>query len=371
MLNQTVLITGEAVFLKRHEFLFRAMSQHFQKIDFLPRDREWYEAPLPRILLKSIYTMRTGSLSKANALFQKNKEAFISKSQRTEEQIQKMRFRPDIVFHVFGTYTPFLRKSDIPYVIYLDYTLALAEKNWSEWAWFLNSKQREHWLECELASYMQAQHIFCMSNIVKKSLIEDYGINSEKVTVIGSSGDFQTPYTGEKKFGSKQILFNGSDFQRKGGDLVIAAFKKVKQAISSAKLVIIGKKLSLNEDGIENPGHISSRDDINQLFFNTDLVIAPAYCDPFPTFLMEAMNYGIPCIVSANDGMPEIVTHQETGIVLDELTVDVLANNMIYLLNNPLLLTSMSQAARDKLQKKLNWNLIAEKIANVFELSCR
>ncbi len=92
-------------------------------------------------------------------------------------------------------------------------------------------------------------------------------------------------------------------------------------------------------------------------------MIAPAYSDPFPTFLMEAMNYGIPCIVSANDGMPEIVTDKETGIVISELTADVLANHIIDLLNNSLLLTSMSHAARDKIKNKLNWNKIAEQIA--------
>ncbi|MBW4506248.1 MAG: glycosyltransferase family 4 protein [Scytonematopsis contorta HA4267-MV1] len=365
MQNKTVLVTGEPIFLKRHEFLFRAMSQHFENINFLPRDKEWYEYTLPRILIKALYTIRTGSLSKANAYFQKNKIAFILKSQRTEQQIKQMQFRPDIVFHIFGTYSPFLHKSDIPYVIYLDYTVALAEKKWSGWAYFINAQQRENWVECERRTYTLAQHIFCMSSIVKKSLIQDYSIEPEKITVVGSSGDFQLPYVGEKQFGSQQILFNGSDFKRKGGDLVIAAFKKVKQAIPSAKLIIIGKKLPLNEneDGIENPGHVSSRADIHNLFLNTDLVIAPAYCDPFPTFLMEAMNYGIPCIVSANDGMPEIVTDKETGIVISEPTADVLANHIIDLLNNPLLLTSMSHAARDKIKNKLNWNKIAEQIA--------
>ncbi|MBD2776042.1 glycosyltransferase family 4 protein [Iningainema sp. BLCCT55] len=361
MIYKKILVTGEALFLERHQFLFQAMSTHINNLQFLPRSNEWYETQIPRITLKSILTLLTGSLRKANALFQKNKLAFILKSKRAEYEIHKMKSKPDLVFHLFGTYSPFWDKFDIPYVMYLDYTVALAERNWSEWANFINHQQRQSWLDCENLVYQRAKHIFCMSNIVKQSLIQDYELDSQKITVVGSSGDFIENYNGEKTLGTKRILFNGSDFKRKGGDLVLNAFQKVKQVIPEAKLVIIGKRISVNEDGVENPGHIS-RSDIHNLFLTTDLVVAPAFCDPFPTFLLEAMNYGIPCIVSANDGMPEIIEHEVNGIVIEQLTADMLASHIINLLSNPLRLESMSQAARSKVKTKFNWNNIAQQI---------
>lgn len=360
-----ILVTGESLFLDRHQFLFKAMSAHFDELQFLPRRKELYESRLPRILIKGMLTIQTRSLSKANALFQKNKQAFILRSRRTEDEIRKLEYRPNLVFHLFSTYSPFWNNFDTPYVLYLDYTVALAEKNWLPWACFISRRERESWLECERLAYERAKHIFSMSNIVKNSLTQDYDIEPKKITVLGSSGDFQEPYEGEKIFGSKQILFNGSDFKRKGGDLVLDAFDKVKKAIPEAKLVIIGKKLSISKDGIDNPGHISSRSDVHNLFLKTDLVVAPAYCDPFPTFLMEAMNYGIPCVVSDNDGMPEIVDHTINGIVIHQPTADLLANHLINLLDNPSTLTSMSQAARAKVKTKLNWNNIAKTIATV------
>jgi glycosyltransferase involved in cell wall biosynthesis len=77
---------------------------------------------------------------------------------------------------------------------------------------------------------------------------------------------------------------------------------------------------------------------------------------------MESMNYGLPCIVSASDGMPEIVDHEVNGIVIDKPTADLLANQIINLLNNPSVLASMSQAARDKVRTKLNWKTVAKNI---------
>lgn len=365
MAIKNILVTGESVFLERHQLLFQAMSEHFDRIQFLPRSSEWYEAELPRRIIKLFYALQTLSWSKANAIFQKNKQAFILKSQRAEAQIRALEHQPDLVFHVFSTYSPFWHQFELPYAMYLDYTVALAERNWPGWACFTNSQHRESWLECERLVYDRAQHIFTMSHVVKKSLIKDYDITDAKITVVGSSGDFIETYQGEKTFGSKQILFNGSDFPRKGGELVLSAFKQVRKAIPEAKLIIIGKKLSLKEEGIENPGHISDRSQLRELFLNTDLVVAPAYCDPFPTFLMEAMNYGIPCIVSAKDGMPEIVDDKVNGIAIAEITPEILADRIIYLLNNPSTLAAMSEAAREKVKNKLNWKHIANNIAKV------
>ncbi len=356
-----LVVTGEQPYLFRHEFLFKALSFYFENLQVIERSNEWYEEKTARRLLKYLYAIRTFSVSQADTLFQKNKREFIVKSRRAEQEIRQLEYIPDVVFHIFNTYSPFWDKYDIPYVIYLDYTMALSEKNQLPWAYFLNRRTRDGWLECERQLFERASHLFSQSNCVKNSLVQDYGIEPQKVTVVGASGDFQEPYKGEKTFGSKQILFNGSDFKRKGGDLVIAAFKKVKQAIPETKLVIVGRKILKSEDGIDNPGPIP-RSELRNIFLKTDLLVAPAYCDPFPRFVMESMNYGIPCIVSANDGMPEIVDHEVNGIVMDKPTADVLANQIINLLNNPSVLASMSQAARDKVNTKLNWKTVAKNI---------
>ena len=359
-----IVITGESWSLARHQVLFTEMSKYVDVL-LVSRKKEWYEKKIFKLLLLGFFTIRTGSFSKAYSLFEKRPKIFIMKSQRIEHQIKQLEYNPELVVHLFSTCRPFWHKPSIPYVMYLDYTMALAEKNWLLWAYFIDHKERDSWLKYERESYEQAYHLFTMSNIVKSSLIKDYGIDSQKITVVGSSGNFIEAYDGEKTFGNQQILFNGSDFHRKGGDLVIAAFKYVKKSLPEAKLVIIGKKIFINEDGIDNPGYISSRSELHNLFLKTDLVVAPGYCDPFPTFLMEAMNYGIPCIVSASDGMPEIVAHQVNGIVIEQPTEEILANQIVNLLSNPSLLRSMSQAARNHVKNKFNWNNIAKQIVEV------
>lgn len=361
-----MVVTGDPAFLYRYQFLFKALSPHFENLECLPCG-DVYESEFQKKLASFVYRgLYKFSLSTADKLFHKNERAYITKSRNAERKIRQLSDPPDVVLQVFGLFSPFWDQFDIPYGMYLDYTMTLAVKNWSPWSPFSNARERDAWIECERKAYQHAYHLFPMSSLVKASLVEDYEVKSEKVTVVGSAGNFQEPYEGQKQFGTQLILFNGSDFERKGGALVLAAFKTIKQALPQAKLVIIGKKINISEEGVDNPGRIASRSELHNLFLKTDLVIAPSYCEPFQEFLLEAINYGTPCIVSDVDGMTEIVDHQVNGIVIHQPTPDSIADNAINLLRDPSRLASMSQAGRDKIKTKLNWDKIAQDIVQAF-----
>lgn len=335
---KNLVITGDPEFIYRHQFLFEAMSSYCDRLEMLSRDESL------KIKISALFQKisQVFSTNKKSSSFHKSGKAFILKSQQVENKIRNLSYTPDLVFHLYGLWSPFWDKSDIPYVMLLDYTMSLAEKTWLPWVPFINQKERNFWIDCERQAYERACHIFCVSQLVKSSLVKDYGIKPKKITVTGYSGNYREPYDGEKLLGTKQILFNGSDFERKGGNTVLAAFKKVKQVIPQARLVIIGKKINVQEDGVDNPGSISASELCN-LFLKTDLVVSPALCDPFPHFLIEALNYGVPCIVSANDGMPEIIDNEVNGVVINQPTPALLAEQILRLLSNGSLLEAMSK----------------------------
>ncbi|NJR59163.1 MAG: glycosyltransferase [Cyanobacteria bacterium CRU_2_1] len=359
-----VVVTGNAGFLRRHQLLFKEMSNHFEQIECLSSgdlsNIKVFDLLL-RGLIRGIDT--TFSPQSANR-FWINERTFITRSQQTERKIRRLGDRPDLIFHIFGLFSPFWDQFDIPYVMYLDYTMALAHRNWLPWSPFNTEQEFASWINCERVSYRNAHHLFTMGSTTQHSLVEDYGIEPEKITAVGSSGNCEL-YEGKKSFGNQQILFNGSDFTRKGGELVLTAFKQLRKSGTEIQLVIIGKKLPIQEAGVINPGNIASRLELQNLFLNTDLVVAPAHCDPFPTFLMEAMNYGVPCIVSAVDGMPEIVDNHVNGVVLEQPTSDRIARQIEDLLTDIPRLMLMSENARHKIRTQLNWKTIANTISNV------
>lgn len=356
-----VLVTGDRSFINRYHFLFDCLSSEWGQIDDLPMDNLYHLTWL-RSLVKQIYRkIPFLSAASTNRLISKNAPAFIKKSRQTEQKIRQLQSPPDLVFHLFSMFSPFWDKFDIPYVLYLDYTMALSQQNWEPWALTTEDAIAE-WLNCERRSYQNAHHIFTMGTCVKTSLIKDYGVDPDRITAIGSGGQFLMPYQGKKNIGSQQILFNGSDFDRKGGDLLVEAFQQVRQHLPNAKLVIVGAKLPIDQDSIQTFDYISSRSVMEQLFLDSDLVVSPARCDPFQCFLVEAMNYGVPCIVSDRDGMTEIVDHGVNGIVLAQPTPALLATKIIELLSDPTTLRQMSDNARLKVQTQFTWNVIAKKI---------
>ncbi len=361
---KNILVTGENIYIDRHQFLFSEMAKHLNSVEFMPREIEWFEKKIVKQLIKSIYTIRMFSRSRANSLFEKNEKAFILKSRRSEHQISQLERTPDYIFHIFGTYSPLWKRSDIPYAVYLDYTMALAKKAWTPWATFSSPKEQDAWFKQETQLYERSHHLFTMTDLVKNSLIKDYGIKAQKITTVGLASLFKEPYNGIKNFGTQRILFNGSDFERKGGDIVLKAFKIVKEKLPNASLTVIGKKLKTSIEGVENPGSVSSPAALEQLFLSTDLAVAPARCEPTGVFIVDAMRSGVPCIVSANDwnGIPEFLDHGVDSIILEHLRPELLAENMISLLGSTSNLESMSQAARNKVKTQLNWSSIAKKI---------
>lgn len=364
-----VVVTGDNLFLYRHKFLFEAMSTHFEQLECIPSAHFLSEIKLVRKVKTLIFYLTRKVAPVRAERFYKNAQTFVARSKQTEAKLRQLDYTPDLVFHIFNLCSPFWDKFDIPYAMYLDYTMSLINRNWSPGAPFNNERELTEWLRCERKAYQQASYLFTMSDIVKSSLIEDYSIEPEKITVVGCCGDVKQLYEGEKAVGSQQILFNGSEFERKGGDLVLAAFKQVRQALPKAKLVIIGKKLLRHEEGVVSLGHISSAAQRQGLFLDTDLVVAPARCEPYGIFLIEAMNFGVPCIVSASGGMPEIVDDGVNGVVIAQPTPEIIANKIINLLQDINTLKKMSQHARQKVKTNLNCHNVAKSISQVLSTS--
>jgi glycosyltransferase involved in cell wall biosynthesis len=106
---------------------------------------------------------------------------------------------------------------------------------------------------------------------------------------------------------------------------------------------------------------------MRELFLSSDLVLAPARCDPFPTFLIEAMNFGVPCVTSDADGMPEIVAHEVTGLVISDVSGTQLAVEVVSLLNDPQRLVSMSRSARERASEKFSSANVARIVAEAIQ----
>src|SRR5580693_713362 len=228
----TVLVTGTSLFLRRHQHIFEALAPHFARVDYLSEppfshfDRAAYK--LGSTFYRHAPRFVTSAVERLGAIHPYDARVFVARSLHLESQIAALANPPDLILHVFSMYCPLWARPSIPYAMILDYTEALASRNWPHWAPFASEASLQARLLCERRAYHNAAHLFPFGNGTRRSLIEDYGVDPAKITTIGSSGHCSEPHSGDRTFGSKRILFycgNGPDFYRKGGDRVLAALR--------------------------------------------------------------------------------------------------------------------------------------------------
>jgi glycosyltransferase involved in cell wall biosynthesis len=108
------------------------------------------------------------------------------------------------------------------------------------------------------------------------------------------------------------------------------------------------------------------------VFASCDLFVLPSTTDTFGNVVLEAQASGIPVIVSDSGGPQENVIPGETGIIVPGNDAESLAVAITALINDPVRLKRMGQAARHYMQQRsfetafhATWDIYEEKAAAV------
>lgn len=351
-----VILTGHAFFLRRYKALAPALAKHIGSADIVPSGNILELLPF-RVLNRAARGPLALPIRKYLQSFDRKAEGYAIRSRQTERKLLPL--APDYVLHLFSSFAPVWTAKQ-RFGMYLDYTMAQGARDWPAWAAFKSNDELDRWLAVERRTYEQAETIFTMGASVSESLVADYGIPERKIRVVGSAADFDRPFDGERSFGSKMILFQGSEFERKGGDVLVEAFGKIRAAVPGTKLIVIGTDRPIPELGVSVLGIVPPAK-VRELLLQADVVAAPARCDPFTAFVIEAMNYGTPCVVTRTSGISEQINGG--GLVLEHLGAEPLAEALVSLLTDPKRLEEMSASARRVVADTLNWEAVAARIA--------
>ncbi len=164
-----------------------------------------------------------------------------------------------------------------------------------------------------------ARHLVTWSEWAKASLVADYGVAPEKISVIPpgiSTSLWRRPRTARAP-GPVRLLFVGADFPRKGGDTLLEAFRLLPPNL--AHLTIVTKTQEIGD----NPANVTVRHDVApnseallKLYADADLFVFPTRGDCLPLAVMEALTSGLPVVTTTVGALPEAVTHGETGWIV-------------------------------------------------------
>lgn len=251
---------------------------------------------------------------------------------------------PDTLYTIFTDHTNLLSKK-LP-----DYTLQIPEKSVDP-----------TWNKIEQEILLQQDHLFVMSSHVKRSMIEDYGVDSNCISVVGGGPnlDIDIERDGVKKnYGARKILFVGLDrgkgyVDRKGLKLLEKAFLRVVKTFPDATLHVVGVD-GVSADRIIYHGKMHG-ELLKKVFYESQVFALPAFRESFGIVLLEAMWAKNVCIGTNIEAIPEIIEDGGSGYLVEPGDDEALADNIIMLFHNPSLLKEMAERGYQLAQKRWTW----------------
>jgi glycosyltransferase involved in cell wall biosynthesis len=192
----------------------------------------------------------------------------------------------------------------------------------------------------------------------KKSLVNDYGAPPDKVEVIAPGIDLDRwnfPRAAADGSSRVRLLFVGGDFRRKGGDTLLAAFKR--DLSRDCELDIVTRE-TVDVTGLSNVrvhyGLGPNASELMALFARADLFVFPTLGDVLPLAIMEAMASSLPIVTTNVGAITEQITHGVTGLLVPPGDVNSLAEAALGLVKNPELRRTMGGAARQVADQRFN-----------------
>ncbi len=211
---------------------------------------------------------------------------------------------------------------------------------------------------------LRCDYLFSNSTLVKRSLQENYGLESEVVPT-GVDTDFFTPSWDRPANSRQRVLFVGSLRAFKGPQVVLDAAQRHPQA----DFVIVGDGVmaqQLRDRAKEMPNvmmrGLLGRNAIREEYRSADIFLFPSRWEGAPRVLMEAAASGLP-VIARKDYEPESVVEGKTGfLVADD---EEMMTRLAQLLANPALCRTLGQSGRSHVAR-FSWDVITRQWETIF-----
>lgn len=232
----------------------------------------------------------------------------------------------------------------------------------------------------EREGFHKADHIIAVSELTKRTVVSNYGIDPNKVTVVhnGNSPLVKNPSVkyghlhSLHKQGKKIVLYAGRITIQKGVDYFIHAAKKVLEHNPGVYFIVTGSGdmenqiIQLTTDlGINNQFIFTgfyTGEEFAEFLSVSDVFVMPSVSEPFGVTPLESMSSGIPVILSKQSGVSEVITH---ALKVDFWDTDEMANSILAVLRHPVLKETLSQEGIRQVEG-VTWDKAAKKMKTLY-----
>jgi len=219
-----------------------------------------------------------------------------------------------------------------------------------------------------------ANSVIVVSNKMKETLI-NAGCPADKI-IVSVYGPDPVFFNNHPLYHSQQFIAVGRFVEKKAPGVTIRAFKKVADKYPNATLVMAGDGELLNDckklvcdlgltnkviiKGVQSSAEIQTLMEGSIAFVQHSVTAPNGDSEGTPVAILEAQAAALPVISTYHAGIPDVVIHNETGLLIEEGDVDGMAENMMKVLQEKDLAKKLGEAGR----KRIAENFTLEKHLN-------
>lgn len=173
--------------------------------------------------------------------------------------------------------------------------------------------------------FRAARHLVVWAEWTKRGLMADYEVPADKVTVIPPGvnvAEWRRPEPRGRDGGPVRLLFVGGNLERKGGLVLLEAFRRLSAEAARGdmpelELHLVTRDTVAQERGLFVYNDLNPNSDrLKRLYHESDLFCLPTYGDSQPLVLSEAGAAELPAVTTGIAAIPEVVRDGETGLLV-------------------------------------------------------
>jgi alpha-maltose-1-phosphate synthase len=302
---------------------------------------------------------------------------FWLRSRRADRHVRAQRHRIDLILQIGATFL-LPPNTGIPYCVCSDSNISVAQHGATS-----GYSDATPLTECDLAAitrrerqvYEGAAALFPLSERLRRSFINDFGIPPDRVRAIYAGPNLDPARWPSARSAAARrpptVLFVGLQFRRKGGDLLVESFRRLRTRLPDARLLLAGVRAgTVDEPGVNCLGELdkntpSGAAALAHAYASADVFALPTRFEPFGIAFVEAMHFGLPCIGPSAWAVPEIIADGATGYTVPVDDVEALTDRLWRLLSDPVLARTMGDAGRARAHDLFTWPRVIDRMSDV------
>jgi glycosyltransferase involved in cell wall biosynthesis len=229
-----------------------------------------------------------------------------------------------------------------------------------------------------------ADAVIAISQGVKRVLVEG-GVEAERVEVVPSGIDFSV-YDQElpRDYLRREFHFSEGDYlvgivaqleDHKGHTYLIQASKILKQHAPKIRIIVVGSgslqmelgKQAHNLEVDDIVYFLGFRKDVPQIMSSLDLFVLSSHLEGLGSSLLDAMACRLPVVATMVGGIPEVVIHRETGLLVPPRDPDALAEAILKLYLDRTFGSRLGERGYEVAHEKFSAEVMAGRIVALYE----